>query len=198
MRTKAQRMLKAPAKTDKTAEPEAEEVVPSSSGSVTVEDLTPAGDPDFVQEPEAGADEALGEAASGPELMGPDEFYQMFQFLFAAPNMLPVEPFPIEALPISDGETDRARKASDTVYEICAESEHLRWLIEPQSLWVQRLMVIGAFAVPKAQAVLSELHQRGARPRAKAAAQAKASPADAAPMPPGAVPFTDPFAGAPA
>jgi hypothetical protein len=85
--------------------------------------------------------------------------------MFAVPNMVPVPPFPLKALPIQPGEEDQARAASDVIYDIAAETPHLRWLIEPGSEWMQRLMVIGTFAVGKGMAVMAELAARQAPPQ---------------------------------
>ncbi len=130
----------------------------------------------------------------GPALIGKDEFYHVFKFVFAAPNMIPAPPFPIQSLPISEPEEPQARAASDVVYEICEESTFLRWMIEPQSVWMQRLLVVAAFAGPKAAAVVSELKVRRAQP-----VRPKAQPSDepakpAASVPDGETPFVDPYA----
>lgn len=109
-----------------------------------------------------------GDSDSAAGLLSREHFYSMFQVAFAAPNLLPAWPLPLEALPIKAGEDRAARAASDAIYDIALETPALRWLIEPQSVWLQRLMVIGAFAVPKAAAVSREIaHKRGGLYREK-------------------------------
>lgn len=54
--------------------------------------------------------------------------------------------------------------AASALYDIALESPWLRWLISPQSLWLQRAIALGAFAVPLAGGVAAELRDRQ-RPR---------------------------------
>lgn len=64
------------------------------------------------------------------------------------------------------GAPDRAEAgpASDAVYDIAVETPALHWLIQPQSIWLQRAVVIAAFAVPVATECAHELRARRAKP----------------------------------
>lgn len=75
-----------------------------------------------------------------------------------------------------------AAAAADCLYDCALESPWLRWLIEPSNVWLQRTIVLGAFAVPLALEARAEL-----RERREAAAAAKAKPVgpDQAPPPRG-------------
>lgn len=121
-------------------------------------------DPEFVtgdQEPVDGVD-------AGVVLLTKDEFFAAFTMLFAAPNMLPVPPLPIACLPIQPNETVQARAASDVIYDMALESRWLRWMIEPQSLWMQRALVMATFAGGKFMAINKELSEREPAPKKQA------------------------------
>tara|TARA_R110002110_G_scaffold1531_9_gene6859 strand:- start:7604 stop:8098 length:495 start_codon:yes stop_codon:yes gene_type:complete len=113
---------------------------------------------DDMEEPVSFVDS--GEAAATAGLMTKDDFFSTFQFMFAAPNMLPVAPFPLKSLPIGEADVVPARAASDAVYDIAVESPYLRWLVEPSSLWMQRTLAIGTFAGLKLMAVRAEIAAR--------------------------------------
>ena len=95
-----------------------------------------------------------------PARLSKDDFYGVFKMMFAMPNMLPVAPFPLKALPIKSEEEDGARAASDAIHDIACETPYLSWLIEPGSEWMQRAMVIGAFSFGKLMAIKLELDAR--------------------------------------
>ena len=88
-----------------------------------------------------------------------DVFWANFQGTFSIPNF--ILPHPIECLPVASDDAT-ARAASDELYDLCLETPWLRFLVEPESKWVKRIIVIGSFAVPKAMAVSAELKGRGA------------------------------------
>lgn len=123
-----------------------------------------ADDPDFSSASTAGGEGVQAEAGGGVRLLTKDEFFAAFKLLHSVPNAVAIPPFPLDALPIRETEMDAARQASDTVHDIASETPWLRWLIEPSSLWVQRALVIGAYAVPKAAAVMAEMRAKAARP----------------------------------
>lgn len=110
-----------------------------------------------------GGDAAISDAP-GQQRLTKDEFFATFKMLFAIPNMVPVAPLPIASLPIKPEEELPARAASDAVYEIAADTPYMRWLIEPGSEWMQRLMAIGIFVFGKGSAIVAELAARGAPP----------------------------------
>lgn len=74
---------------------------------------------------------------------------------------------------IAAPELDTFPPAADALYDAALESPWLRWLIDPQSVWLQRAIALGAFAVPVAGGCGREL-----RERREAAAAAR--PADGA------------------
>lgn len=110
-----------------------------------------------------GVDE-IEEGERQSERLSPDAFYSVFKVMFAAPNMLPVKPFPIRSLPIQEHEEDAAREASDAIYAIACDTPYLSWLVEPGSEWVQRAMVIGAFFMGKLMVIRMELDARSRPP----------------------------------
>lgn len=114
-----------------------------------------------------------------PARLTKDEFFSTFKMLFAIPNMVPVKPLPLQSLPIKPDEEAAARGASDAVYDIAAETAYLRWLIEPGSEWMGRLMAIGLFSFGKGGAIMAELSARSApkaMPKADAPGAPKAAP----------------------
>lgn len=119
-------------------------------------------DPEFSPGPSSNGDGGAA-AEAGPAVLTRDQFYASFKVMHLAPNMVPLPPFPLHSLPIHDAEAREARMASDAIYDIAAETPFLRWLIEPQSLWMQRALVIGSYAIPKAMAVMAEVKAKRAR-----------------------------------
>ena len=118
-------------------------------------------DIDAIETADNDADESAAlEGEALPARLSSDDFYGVFKMMFAMPNMLPVPPFPINALPIKDAEQEAARAASDAIYDIACDTPYLSWLIEPGSEWMQRLMVIGAFSFGKLMAIKMELDAR--------------------------------------
>lgn len=128
-------------------------------------------EPDFDQithefgesdpDPEPAALEG-GEPASG--LLSRDQFFVAFKSMFNVAAVVPVPPLPLTSLAISPNDEMAARGASDALYDIALESTYFRWLIEPQSVWVQRAVVIGSFASVKFVAVREEIRAKNARP----------------------------------
>lgn len=110
------------------------------------------------------AGEVLGDEKKPLERISADVFFATFRSMFAAPNMLPVKPFPIRSLPIQDYEVGAAREASDAIYEIACKTPYLSWLVEPGNEWVQRAMVIGAFFMGKLMVIRMELDARSRPP----------------------------------
>ena len=132
-------------------------------GGLTVGEAPIIPVPDFDDErsdlaPGAEPESALGspETDAGGRVTK-EQFFQMFRACFAAPNavMLARSQPALKSLSI-DADNQSARSASDALYDICAETEMLRWLLEPGSKWTQRLIVIAAFAVPTLQAAVLE------------------------------------------
>lgn len=153
---------------------------PSSLGA----DLDTSHLDDLADEIEREEKAERGEAAYAARKEAPagcipkDDFFAMFQLCFHMPNLVPVPPFPLECLPIKPEEMQAARAASDAIYDIAAESEYLRWLVEPGSVWMQRVMAIGPFVAVKAMAIRAEIASRRPDPVAGSMPEA---PAQASP-----------------
>lgn len=103
------------------------------------------------------------ENASGR--LNKDQFYDLFRGIFAAPNMFLAMrgQAPLNALNIAP-ENAAARAASDATYEICEETESLRWMLEPGNKWAQRALIIGSFVMGVGQTAMIEYRMNNARP----------------------------------
>ena len=98
---------------------------------------------------------------SGETVLSQDEFCQMMAGTFAfAGGATGLETLAQAA------ERDTAQPAFATLWEIAYETPSMRWLIEPQSVWLQRTVTIGAFAIPTARAVAGEVNAKR-KPKAK-------------------------------
>lgn len=102
-----------------------------------------------------------GVAAMDPDVLSPDDFYQgVFVPLHAVSGAV----FMLESLPVKPEEEQRARAASDALYDTALETPALRFLIEPSNKWMQRAFALWAYAAPKAAAVRMELMAKKAQP----------------------------------
>jgi len=113
-----------------------------------------------------------GPGADGRLYVGRDEFFVMFRSLFEAPNVyfsLKGDQ-PLESLKIDPADPS-AREASDALYEIIWDIPALRWILEPESEWMQRLFAIGLFLGGRALMVRAEISARRADRRAAADAK---------------------------
>gem|GEM_PF-4508538 len=88
-------------------------------------------------------------------MISADEFYGGFCLAFN----LPAGMARLDSLAVDQGDP-AARAASDALYETALETPALRFLVSPGNKWVQRALVIVAFAGPKAAAVRAELAAR--------------------------------------
>lgn len=72
--------------------------------------------------------------------------------------------------------------AAAAIYDSAAEIPWLAWLLEPQSIWLQRAVAVGAWAAPVALSCRQELEQRrrAARAARRQAASSSSSAADQA------------------
>lgn len=115
-----------------------------------------------------GSLEGTGRTAA---LLAPDEFFVAFRALVGAPNIVlygrGVEP--LRTLQIAENDP-AARAASDALYETCLDVPWMRFLIQPESKWAQRSLVVGSFAVGLVQGVRAELSARAEAAAAAAAA----------------------------
>lgn len=100
---------------------------------------------------------------SQPGLLSRDQFFAAFKSIFAIGGAVPVPPFPLKSMPIQPHEEDAAREASNAIYDIALESPWLRFLIEPSSVWMQRLIVISTFGGLKLMAIRDEIRAKSAK-----------------------------------
>lgn len=98
---------------------------------------------------------SVREAPSG--MIDKETFFANFKGLFALGGIVPLPPLPLECLPIKPEEEAAARGASDALYDICAETPFLQWMLSPESEWAKRGFAILAFTGPKLMAVRAEL-----------------------------------------
>lgn len=109
-------------------------------------------------------DEPAGEGDSTPPgTLSKDDFYNGLKAVMSICGALPIPPFPLKSLPIQPSEEESARAASDEIYDICAETPWLQFMIKPDGKWVQRAMIIGGFAAVKVTAIRAEMKDRRMR-----------------------------------
>lgn len=148
-------------------------------------------EPAFELPPEPGAEippQGPGESAEGPSGdagggISRDLFFANFRGLFAAPNfaLMGRGAEPLKSLEIDAGDQD-ARRASDYLYDICAEVTWLRWILSPEGEWAKRVIFIGGFAYARANMIRAEVAAR--RPAGKGVPAPGQAP-DAPPPAPG-------------
>lgn len=136
-----------------------------TAGSTTTEGAPHVDAIDWEADYEKAAD-ALGDETHssedvrrelGLEQIDKETFFANFKGLFALGGMIPVPPLPLECLPIKPEEEAAARGASDALYDICAETPFLQFLLSPESEWAKRGFAILAFMGPKVMAARAEL-----------------------------------------
>lgn len=91
--------------------------------------------------------------AKASDIIDADTFYQNFKGCFDMASL----GLGVTNLAIHPHEADRARAASDAMYEIACETPFLNFLVAPEGVWAKRIMVIAAFGYPKYMAVRVEL-----------------------------------------
>lgn len=131
----------------------------------------------FEKEADESAQPEAGVTADG--MIDRETFFANFKGLFALGGVIPVAPLPLECLPIKPEEEAAARGASDALYDICAETPFLQWMLSPESEWAKRGFAILAFTAPKLMAVRAELAGRAKAARAAREAGRKDMPAPA-------------------
>ena len=126
-----------------------------SESTITIEDFKID---DFEVEEIEGA-EALhnvsGESGQSSEMLTREQFHKGFCMSFNMGSAVTK----LESLHTPEDDA-AAWEASNVIYDVALESEYLRFLIEPSNLWVQRSMVIFAFAAPKYYGCRAELQAR--------------------------------------
>ena len=139
---------------------------PASPASSTTDpfDTSHFDDIDPAIDDAAGTD-APGDAGPSPapasDLLTRDQFFTAFCAIFAAPNILILaqgQPH-LDSLVI-DRDDAAARAASNALYDTCADVPWLRWLIQPENVWLQRAAAIGLFGYQRYQLVRMELSSR--------------------------------------
>lgn len=95
--------------------------------------------------------------ASGAGILSKDDFFRIFCGSFQAASLMTG----LKSLSVSDSD-GKAVAASGAIYDTIQDVPALRFLLSPQGKWFQRVILIGSFAVPMAQAVGAELAARDA------------------------------------
>jgi len=114
-------------------------------------------------ETEGAAPGANGAPAPGAVPVGPDGlitadvFAEGFKIAFSVAGDLTG----LETLKRAP-EQATADPAAAALYETCREVPWLHWLLRPEGKWLQRVIVLGAFAVPVYAGCRAELAARGA------------------------------------
>jgi hypothetical protein len=89
-------------------------------------------------------------------LLTREQFYTAFESLFGFSSAISG----LKSLEISKDEKQSALATSNAIYDMALESPWLRWLIQPESIWAQRVIVIGTFGFMKFQVVKLEIQSR--------------------------------------
>lgn len=108
---------------------------------------------------EGSAGEGGAPAEMSQQFLSKDEF---FQFVFVPAHTMPATLMKIKSLHIQPDEKESARQASDAIYDTIMDTPILHFIIKPSSVWVQRALVIWAYAAPKAAAVREEIRMKNA------------------------------------
>lgn len=146
---------------------------PSPNPSESQEQFSTYSEFDLGAEPGAIEDEiedggeAGGPGADGRLYIGREEFFGMFRAIFEAPNVYFAikGDDPLESLKI-DPADPAARNASDALYEIIWDIPALRWILEPEGKWTQRLFALGLFIGGRILMIRTEIAARSAARRA--------------------------------
>ena len=137
-----------------------------------------------VEIPSPGPGESAGEPSGDPGGgISRDLFFANFRGLFAAPNfaLMGRGAEPLKSLEIDPGDQD-ARRASDYLYDICAEVTWLRWILSPEGEWAKRVIFIGGFAYARVNMIRAEVAAR--RPAVKGVPAPDQAPDQAPDAPP--------------
>lgn len=110
---------------------------------------------DHFKDFDAGQELPDDSAAAVDGFMNKDQFFQFFAALHTIPGQMMAVRTLIEA-----PAKPEARPACDAIYDTAREVPSLHFLIKPGSVWMQRGMVVLAYAVPVAIGVKAELAAR--------------------------------------
>lgn len=97
-------------------------------------------------------------SANASGMLTRDQFYGAFESVFAFGGAITK----LESLPIQPGEKPSANAAANILYDMALELPWLRFLIEPQNIMLQRVIVVGSFGYMKYAAVKLEIDFRRA------------------------------------
>ncbi|TAL03672.1 MAG: hypothetical protein EPO08_03520 [Rhodospirillaceae bacterium] len=154
---------------------EQSQLPPSSELNQITQPLPPelSAESDLLTRPGANSNEHLdalatdgGAEQSGGEVIGPagavlsrEEFRASFVGSFGVGAIF------LPALAIAPDETEKAAAAADAIYDSALEVAWLRFLVDPQSKWVPRIIAISVFAIPKGKAVMVAIQEKKKGPR---------------------------------
>ena len=132
--------------------------------------------PDFENAPlpddEAQPAEPIGEGAVGKITPSGMITYEIFDDGFCKAFMLAGHATGLQTLAQAPAQPARP-DATRAMYDIILDTPALHWLLQPQSLWMQRILAISMFGLPVASGVAAEIRQRQA---ARKPAPEKAAP----------------------
>lgn len=132
-----------------------EEMLTSSEPPLTGSpDNPPSHFDDLLNTPEA----APAAAALPPGTMGKDEFHTMFVGGFKAGHLLTG----LQSLHIGPEREGSAQACSHAIYDSIVDCPSLHFMLEPRNKWWSRAIAIGAFTIPTAIGIKTELQARRA------------------------------------
>lgn len=103
--------------------------------------------------------EELGQGdETGIAVLSKDDFFRVFCGVFQAASLATG----LKSMNVESSD-DRACGASGAIYDTIQDVPSLRFLLSPQGKWFQRVLIVGAFAVPMAQAVGIEMGERNGK-----------------------------------
>jgi hypothetical protein len=92
------------------------------------------------------------------QILSKDEFWAAFKGVFNMGGMfIRIEGQQLKTIAIQPSEETTAREASDAIYDTCAEIPWLRFILEPENVYVKRALVIGVFFYGKAEMIKAEI-----------------------------------------
>lgn len=149
-------------------QPAASEELPAPSAS------TSGAEPDFASiEAELGAAAPPAAELLGQGFLTKDQFFTGFGGMFTMASAMTG----LKSLAVDESD-QMARQASDAIYDTAAEMPMFHFLIRPGNIYLQRSLVILAFAIPKVEAVKAEAAaRRNIRPVASSAPPVQSNPA---------------------
>ncbi len=124
----------------------------SQAGSIASDE--PSHFDDLIAEP-IPAGSGGGDGGQVTPMLGKDEFFKLFVGGFTVAGALTQ----LKSLKVEETD-EKARAASDALYETISDIPALHFLLEPQGKWMGRVVCIGMFVVPMSLNVRNELAAR--------------------------------------